>query len=249
MGQMGFFSFQKSMRKRKNVIQTASMCRLDTDTTGKEVDQPGDVLSSSRYLLGRGVKRKRSASGERAPGLPYPQQRQLILDLCLHKLQRCYAQAEPSLRRSVLLANTLRRIQDEMRREGVDPPAAPAPSPPRAPTPRHEPPPSPCPPPPGEEAHGPGSPPPPPPPPPADSLFGSFEIANSTSYLTDLALDDIFEDIDTSMYDSSDFSALTPSAVDEGLKPAPACAPAGPLQFCLSDLNELDHIMEVLVRS
>lgn len=34
-------------------------------------------------------------------------------------------------------------------------------------------------------------------------------MANSLGYLTDLALDDIFEDIDTSMYDSSDIpSAL-----------------------------------------
>ncbi|XP_035280158.1 SERTA domain-containing protein 2-like [Anguilla anguilla] len=265
MGQMGFFSYQTSMRRRNNAIQTASMCRLDGDTTGKEVDQP-DALSSSRYLVGRGVKRKRSESEEEEAGPeagragPEPwgaeshaQERQLILDLCLSKLQSCYSQAEPSLRRSVLLANTLRHIQDQMRREGVDPPATPASSPPRAPpTPRHAPqlPPA--------EPEGPAysssfsssssssssslssssS---------VDSLFGSFEISSTTSYLTDLALDDIFEDIDTSMYDPTDFSALT--SPDEGLKPVPACAPTGALQLCLTDLSELDHIMEVLVQS
>ncbi|XP_064195680.1 SERTA domain-containing protein 2-like isoform X2 [Anguilla rostrata] len=257
MGQMGFFSYQTSMRRRNNAIQTASMCRLDGDTTGKEVDQP-DALSSSRYLVGRGVKRKRSESEEEEVGRAGPepvgaesqaQERQLILDLCLSKLQSCYSQAEPSLRRSVLLANTLRHIQDQMRREGVDPPATPASSPPRAPpTPRHAPqlPPA--------EPEGPAysssssssssslssssS---------VDSLFGSFEISSTTSYLTDLALDDIFEDIDTSMYDPTDFSALT--SPDEGLKPVPACAPTGALQLCLTDLSELDTIMEVLVRS
>ncbi|KAJ8274935.1 hypothetical protein COCON_G00095600 [Conger conger] len=201
MGQMGFFSYRTSMKIRNNTIQAASMCRLDTDTTGKEVDQPDDVLSSSRYMLGRGVKRKRSRSEgeeERVPG-PQAPDRQLILDLCLSKLHSCYAQAEPSLRRPQL--------------PPADPPL---------------------------EPQGPSS------SSSVDSLFGSFEISNSTSYLTDLALDDIFEDIDTSMYDSTDFSTL--ASPDEGLKP-PACTPAGALQLCLADLSELDHIMEVLVRS
>ncbi|KAJ8356295.1 hypothetical protein SKAU_G00190890 [Synaphobranchus kaupii] len=243
MGQMGFFINQTSMRRRNNTIQTDPMCRLDTDTTGKEVDQKGDVLSSSRYMLGRGVKRKRSESEEAGPE-SCAQERQLILDLCLSKLQSCYAQAEPSLRRSVLLANTLRHIQDQMRREGVDPPAAPAASPPRAPpTPRHAPQLPPADPSPEGTAFSSTS------SSSVDSLFGSFEIPNSTSYLTDLALDDIFEDIDTSMYDSSDCSGLASPALDDGLKPFPACAPASTLQLCLTDLSELDHIMEVLVRS
>lgn len=87
-----------------------------------------------------------------------------------------------------------------------------------------------------------------------DSLFGSFEITNSTSYLTDLALDDIFEDIDTSMYDSSDISVLPCPAqrsggVDDGLKSLSSCTSNSSLQLCLSDLNDLDHIMEILVRS
>nr|XP_023658105.1 SERTA domain-containing protein 2-like isoform X1 [Paramormyrops kingsleyae] len=278
--------------KRKRGIQT-SMCRLNTDPSGKEVDQPRDVLSSPRYMLGRGVKRKLSDCemvGGAGPGaeLPYPQQRQLVLDLCLDKLQRCRARVEPSLHRSVLLANTLRQIQEEMRREGGTPPSGPTPSPAHTATPLHTPdlPPIPkdyslsprelgiagdcsageplaCP---GCEGQsvvsssseegctedltvGARS---------ADSLFGSFEITNSTSYLTDLAFDDIFEDIDTSMYDSSDFSALAlsparssgaPSGVEDSLKPFPSCTTASALQLCLTDLNDLDHIMEILVGS
>ncbi|XP_067273538.1 SERTA domain-containing protein 2 isoform X2 [Pseudorasbora parva] len=237
---------------------------------------------AQRYMLGRGVKRKLSSCEDPAQDLPYPQQRQLVLDLCLDKLQSCQRRAEPSLHRSVLLANTLRQIQQEMRQEGETclPPALLGPSLPHAPTPRHFPdlPPVPldCPQPltgtlspsfplamaedeeiqlggaenetllpsfAGEvETRS------------SDLLFGSFEITNSTSYLTDLALDDIFEDIDTSMYDSSEISVLAFPAqrsggVDDGLKSLSSCTSNSSLQLCLSDLNDLDHIMEILVRS
>uniref|UniRef100_A0A8C9TVU2 SERTA domain-containing protein n=1 Tax=Scleropages formosus TaxID=113540 RepID=A0A8C9TVU2_SCLFO len=238
----------------------------------------GSSLSLTRYMLGRGVKRKMSeyeASGGLGPlpDLPYPQQRQLVLDLCLNKLQGCHTRAEPSLHRSVLLANTLRHIQEELRREGGDPPAILAPAPPHVATPLHSPdmPPIPpdcgvicsptggcwpglpiamkepgliggC----GDNTRS------------SDSLFGSFEITNSTSYLTDLAFDDIFEDIDTSMYDSSDFSVLalppargtgTTTGPEDSLKPFPSCTSTSTLQLCLTDLNDLDHIMEILVGS
>ncbi|XP_030628584.1 SERTA domain-containing protein 2 [Chanos chanos] len=288
MGQRDIVSFETSM-KRKNGIHTASMCRLDVDSAvKKEVDEPGggDVLSSPRYMLGRGVKRKLSDCDDPALGLPYPQQRQLVLDLCLDKLQSCQRRAEPSLHRSVLLANTLRQIQQEMRQEGGTtlPSATLAPSLPHAPTPRHVPDLPPvsldCPPllstldfsasasvslnkeeeelgrtesetlgpaPSDDDSRS------------SDSLFGSFEITNSTSYLTDLALDDIFEDIDTSMYDASDISVLAfptlrgssaPTSVGEdGLKPLSSCTSNSSLQLCLTDLNDLDHIMEILVRS
>ncbi|KAJ8399202.1 hypothetical protein AAFF_G00415810 [Aldrovandia affinis] len=251
------------------------------------------IVLFPRYMLGRGVKRKRSdyeeamgamvsgapgAMVSEAPGamvsgapgplldLPYMQQRQQVLNMCLSKLQSCHMRPEPSLHRSVLLANTLRQIQDEMRREGWEPPAAPPPAPSRRHAAAHPQPaaralglPAAG----GSAAHSdPALPSPPAPPseegrsrgergapacpgcaesegqgvssssspalsssssssssPPAlsstsedsrspDLLFGSFEITNSTSYLTDLAFDDIFEDIDTSMYDSSDFSVL-----------------------------------------
>ncbi|XP_056620398.1 SERTA domain-containing protein 2 isoform X2 [Triplophysa dalaica] len=240
--------------------------------------EPPTPLRAQRYTLGRGVKRKLSSCEDL--DLPYPQQRQLVLDLCLDKLQNCQQRAEPSLHRSVLLANTLRQIQQEMRQEGETylPPAPLGPSL-HASTPRHFPdlPPVPldCPPsligalsplfpltnasedvqlggPENEtvlpsfaaEENARSS----------DSLFGSFEITNSTSYLTDLPLDDIFEDIDTSMYDSSDISVLPipgqrSGGVDDGLKNASCCSSNGSLQLCLSDLNDLDHIMEILVRS
>ncbi|XP_042603113.1 SERTA domain-containing protein 2-like isoform X2 [Cyprinus carpio] len=233
-------------------------------------------------MLGRGVKRKLSTCEDPAQDLPYPQQRQLVLDLCLDKLQSCQRRAEPSLHRSVLLANTLRQIQQEMRQEGETclPPAPLGPSLPLTSTPRHFPdlPPVPldCPPPltgalspsfplmmaedeevqlcgtenetllpslAGEDDTR-----------SSDSLFSSFEITNSTSYLTDLPLDDIFEDIDTSMYDSSDISVLAfpaqrSSGVDDGLKTLSSCTSSSSLQLCLSDINDLDHIMEILVRS
>ncbi len=88
----------------------------------------------------------------------------------------------------------------------------------------------------------------------SDSLFSSFEITNSTSYLTDLPLDDIFEDIDTSMYDDSDTSVLAfpaqrSSGVDDGLKTLSSCTSNSSLQLCFSDINDLDHIMEILVHS
>lgn len=274
MGQRDFTSFEESMKKR-NGIPAVSMCRLDVESAvvKKEVEPGGGdgALSSSRYVLGRGVKRKLSACEDIAQDLPYPQQRQLVLDLCLDKLQSCQQRAEPSLHRSVLLANTLRQIQQEMRQEGETclPPAPLTPTLPHASTPRHLPdfPPVPlnCPPPLtgaislttseddevrlgcAENAGGEGA-------RSSDLLFGSFEITNSTSYLTDLALDDIFEDIDTSMYDSSDISVLSCPAqrsggVDDGLKNLSNCTSSSSLQLCLSDLNDLDHIMEILVRS
>ncbi|KAL2082004.1 hypothetical protein ACEWY4_021822 [Coilia grayii] len=308
MGQRDIVFYETSMR-RKNRIRTASMCRLDVESAAKEVEQPRDALSSSRYLLGRGVKRKLSecdggggGSGDSGClGLPYPEQRQLVLDLCLDKLQSCQRRPEPSLHRSVLLANTLRHLQREMRQEdfttatttvpaSVQP--TPAPSlllpPIHAVTPRHAPdlPPVPS----DLQLHG-----PPPSSSPStcatqleddeegaglshpslplqDSLFGAFEITSSTScYLSDLPLDDIFEDIDTSMCDASDFSALALAPAqrggggggggggvigggDEGLlkgfsASSSGCTPSSALQFCLGDLSDLDHIMEILVHS
>uniref|UniRef100_A0A8C0V1N8 SERTA domain-containing protein 2-like n=1 Tax=Cyanistes caeruleus TaxID=156563 RepID=A0A8C0V1N8_CYACU len=204
-------------------------------------------------MLGRGLKRKLSdyeenmaglsSAFDSSRGLPYPLKRQLVLNMCLTKLQTYKMLVEPNLHRSVLIANTVRQIQEEMRQESnqqpvnICPGIAPAshsytgmespgislqlPS--------------------GvgqQESHccdlrsfpentglkleddrqdlkG------------AECVFGSFEISNSTSYLKDLAIDDIFEDIDTSMYDS-DF----------------CCPPLMP-----TDLSELDHIMEILVGS
>lgn len=205
--------------------------------------------------------------------LPYFQQRQLVLDLCLDKLQSCQRHAEPSLHRSVLLANTLRQIQQEMQLEGGACPHRPTTTPSSLPpaTPRHisEFPPI------SVDGHSlsgvSSSTPSLTPdenevqkhcvgikPPQSELLFGSFEITNSTSYLSDLPLDDIFEDIDTSMYDSSDISviafpaargSIVASAAGEDGSKSFSCTSNGALQICLSDLNDLDHILEVLVRS
>ncbi|XP_029487495.1 SERTA domain-containing protein 2 isoform X1 [Oncorhynchus nerka] len=270
MGQRDIVSYETSVRRKSRIRTASTMCRLDVDCAVKGPEQHRNALPSSRYMVGRGVKRKLSDCEDQMLDLPYPQQRQLVLDLCLDKLQSCQRRAEPSLHRSVLLANTLRQIQQEMRQEGglhlESPPPAPA-------TPRHSPdlPPVPsdhpstpvaalsssllceddaqstC----TELPKGPGS---------EDGgksqdlLFGSFEITNSTSYLTDLQLDDIFEDIDTSMYDPSDFSVLacppprgsSGASLGNDYNLKAFSTSSSTLQMCL---NDLDHIMEILVRS
>ncbi|XP_030575248.1 cell division cycle-associated protein 4-like isoform X2 [Archocentrus centrarchus] len=207
------------------------------------------------------------------------QQRQRVLGLCLEKLQRYQAGMELSLRRSVLLINTLRQIQEEMRRDGVGtctsdsrlngihadscllrdnfgedvPVTCPgcaegdeeSLSPPLSPEF------------PSQEATSltdqqksl-----------PAATISTFSDAVNAMGYLSDLALDDIFEDIDTSMYETSDLpsawaaGSLWPVSVslwpDEDVKlRSSSHSSAGSLQSCLMDLNELDHIMEILVKS
>ncbi|XP_009078749.1 PREDICTED: SERTA domain-containing protein 2-like [Acanthisitta chloris] len=285
-------------------------------------------------MLGRGLKRKLSDYEENMAGLssafdssrnlPYPLKRQLVLNMCLTKLQTYKMLVEPNLRRSVLVANTVRQIQEEMRQESNQQPMTICPG--IAPSfhsytgvepswislqfpsgvGQQEPhccdcdvlsgedpiensllivsdddmssaissilkdldfvediSPSTCLVPTGDDqprfAENPGlklederqdlkG---------AECVFGSFEISNSTSYLKDLAIDDIFEDIDTSMYDS-DFCCpplmppRSPSlAAEEPLKTFPSCnsSSANNIQICRTDLSELDHIMEILVGS
>uniref|UniRef100_A0A8C3Y866 SERTA domain-containing protein n=1 Tax=Catharus ustulatus TaxID=91951 RepID=A0A8C3Y866_CATUS len=240
-------------------------------------------------MLGRGLKRKLSDYEESMAGLssafdssrslPYPLKRQLVLNMCLTKLQTYKMLVEPNLHRSVLIANTVRQIQEEMRQEssqqpvnicpgiapashsytGMESPGIPLQlpsgvediSPPTCLVPTGD-----------DQPKFPentglkleddrqdlkG----------AECVFGSFEISNSTSYLKDLAIDDIFEDIDTSMYDS-DFCCpplmppRSPSlATEEPLKTFPSCnsSSANNIQICRTDLSELDHIMEILVGS
>lgn len=204
------------------------------------------------------------------------QQRQRVLGLCLEKLQRYQAGVELSLRRSVLLINTLRQIQDDMRSDGPAALGGPdavlpdsrllrddfrddmpvtcpgcaegdadgdalslsrPPSPPEFPTATTEQKPL-----------------------PAAAASAFSDAVNAMGYLSDLALDDIFEDIDTSMYETSELpspwapGSLWPvsvslwAAADEDAKARPSAA-GTTLQSCLMDLNELDHIMEILVKS
>ncbi|XP_078418655.1 SERTA domain-containing protein 2-like isoform X2 [Cetorhinus maximus] len=282
-----------------------------------------------RFMLAKGLKRKFSEYEENMagvpgafdsnPGLPYTLQRQLVLNMCLIKLQSCRMLVEPNLHRSVLIANTVRQIQEEMRQESshegsnICNGTSPIPDTYTASqagieltgTPSsvqnnsldlnsssdfsesqienslvvvsdddmssaissilkdldfmEDISPSPCPTSAGEgdinteislgdrpqETK------------PAETVFGSFEITNSTSYLTDLAFDDIFEDIDTSMYDS-DLCLLPltparspPAIVDDVSKPFQLCnsTSVNAIQICRVDLSDLDHIMEILVGS
>lgn len=268
------------------------------------------TLSKGKLMLGRGVKRKWSCLEElEAETLPagaekeknvegdpadedgflvgpsksdmsHLQQRQLVLGLCLEKLQHYQAGVELSLRRSVLLINTLRQIQEDMQSDGAGTTCTPdvllngvhpdsrllrddfmedmpvtcpgcaeedgdVLSPPLSPEL------------PSQEANGSSD---QQKPLPAASISAFSDAVNAMGYLSDLALDDIFEDIDTSMYETSDLpsawsaGSLWPVSVslwaDEDVKMRPSGhASAGSLQSCLMDLNELDHIMEILVKS
>ncbi|XP_076002743.1 SERTA domain-containing protein 2 [Genypterus blacodes] len=198
------------------------------------------------------------------------QQRQLVLGLCLEKLQHYQAGMELSLRRSVLLINTLRQIQDDMQSddgamdvplEGIHPDSiredivvtcpgctdggGESPSLPSIPAFT------------SQEANTllgqPKS-------LPSTMLNAFSDAVNAMGDLSDVALDNIFEDIDTSMYETSELPAVWAAGslwpvnvsfwADEEVKMCTAGhAAAGSLQSCLMDLNELDHIMEILVKS
>lgn len=249
-------------------------------------------LSSCRPMLGRGVKRKWSClqeledetlpaapdterSSERSGFLVGPprcssshlQQRQLVLGLCLEKLQHYQTGVGLSLRRSVLLINTLRQIQEEIQSDGVGTCAPELQTDSRL---LREDVPVTCP---GcADADGAGllvSRSAPEAPSQEAALLpeqqkphpaAGSDAANAVGYLSDLALDDIFEDIDTSMCETSDLpsawvaGSLWPLSVslwaEEDAKICSSShASAGSLQSRLMDLNELDQIMEILVNS
>uniref|UniRef100_A0A8D0B7G9 Cell division cycle associated 4 n=1 Tax=Salvator merianae TaxID=96440 RepID=A0A8D0B7G9_SALMN len=75
----------------------------------------------------RGLKRKCIDGDEDIEGtfagfkaIPsYNLQRQSLLDMSLVKLQLCHMLVEPNLYRSVLIANTVRQIQEEMTQDGT----------------------------------------------------------------------------------------------------------------------------------
>ncbi|XP_035628454.1 SERTA domain-containing protein 3 [Oncorhynchus keta] len=87
--------------------------------------------------------------------------------------------------------------------------------------------------------------------------FGSVEEVMHSSYLHDVKLDELFHDIDTSVFDREmGVRALSAAASDELLKYLPSLSSVpstSPSPFSLNqsfrDLNELEHIMEILVES
>ncbi|XP_008053613.1 cell division cycle-associated protein 4 [Carlito syrichta] len=77
-------------------------------------------------MFSRGLKRKCADHEEDVEGalaglrtVPYSLQRQSLLDMSLVKLQLCHMLVEPNLCRSVLIANTVRQIQEEMTQDGT----------------------------------------------------------------------------------------------------------------------------------
>ncbi|XP_008854587.1 cell division cycle-associated protein 4 [Nannospalax galili] len=74
-------------------------------------------------MFARGLKRKYGDQEEGTESFgtvpSYSLQRQSLLDMSLVKLQLCHMLVEPNLCRSVLIANTVRQIQEEMSRDGM----------------------------------------------------------------------------------------------------------------------------------
>ncbi|KAL0602958.1 Cell division cycle-associated protein 4 [Plecturocebus cupreus] len=78
-------------------------------------------------MFTRGLKRKCAGHEEDMEGAlaglktvsSYSLQRQSLLDMSLVKLQLCHMLVEPNLCRSVLIANTVRQIQEEMTQDGT----------------------------------------------------------------------------------------------------------------------------------
>uniref|UniRef100_A0A8B9HCD7 Cell division cycle associated 4 n=1 Tax=Astyanax mexicanus TaxID=7994 RepID=A0A8B9HCD7_ASTMX len=78
-------------------------------------------------MFSKGTKRKFSDDGDEMldeslagaqVSSSYSLQRQSLLDMSLIKLQLCHMLVEPNLCRSVLIANTVRQIQEEMTHDG-----------------------------------------------------------------------------------------------------------------------------------
>uniref|UniRef100_A0A9J7X3G7 Cell division cycle associated 4 n=1 Tax=Cyprinus carpio carpio TaxID=630221 RepID=A0A9J7X3G7_CYPCA len=113
---------QRTRLKNQNGFH---LCRL-----GREVYT---FVSTSRMsgsllnMFSKGTKRKFSDGDEEISdeslvgarvASSYSLQRQSLLDMSLIKLQLCHMLVEPNLCRSVLIANTVRQIQEEMTHDG-----------------------------------------------------------------------------------------------------------------------------------
>ncbi|XP_070235470.1 SERTA domain-containing protein 2 isoform X1 [Bos mutus] len=97
----------------------------------------------TRYMLGKGGKRKFDEHEDGLEGkivspsdgpskVSYTLQRQTIFNISLMKLYNHRPLTEPSLQKTVLINNMLRRIQEELKQEGSLRPAFPASAPPAA---------------------------------------------------------------------------------------------------------------------
>ncbi|XP_054988681.1 cell division cycle-associated protein 4 [Sorex araneus] len=204
-------------------------------------------------MLARGLKRK-SAEPDGHAEAAYSLQRQSLLDMSLVKLQLCHMLEQPDLCRSVLIANTVRQIQEEMAQDG----AWPAPAPPTAG-------PAPlrqhlvstevlCRPDPAQDLL-----PRPPPRSPEDSLWGAGGPLDSRGGLpTSLgqifetlegrrpsAVGELFSEVSGAYYDL-DTMLTGPS---EGLEGFAAAATAPPSTSCKLDLSEREHLVGVLVEA
>ncbi|XP_045436775.1 SERTA domain-containing protein 2 isoform X2 [Pipistrellus kuhlii] len=101
--------------------------------------QDSVIISREIFMLGKGGKRKFDEHEDGLEGkilspsdgpskVSYTLQRQTIFNISLMKLYQQRPLSEPSLQRTVLINNMLRRIQEELRREGSLRPAGPAPA-------------------------------------------------------------------------------------------------------------------------
>lgn len=222
-------------------------------------------------MFARGLKRKSSEREEDAEGAlaglraapAYSLQRQSLLDMSLVKLQLCHMLVEPNLCRSVLIANTVRQIQEEMTQDGTWRGAAP-PSAGRGPQDRlvsteilcraaweqegaHSAPSAA----PGAvqscvwDVDGPrdsrgGVP---------KSLGHIFETLESKA---PSSVEGLFADVDSPYYDLD--AVLTgmvagTSSHGDGLEALASAAAPAPSPSCKSELGELDHVVEILVET
>ncbi|XP_047651238.1 cell division cycle-associated protein 4 isoform X3 [Phacochoerus africanus] len=212
-------------------------------------------------MFARGLKRKYAEAQEaqEAAAVPaYGLQRQSLLDMSLVKLQLCHMLVEPNLCRSVLIANTVRQIQEEMSQDGswrgAAAPQAAGRAPlerlvstellcrsgataselcarPTAPEPR------------GPRSGGDEG---------ADPRGDGGRVPTSLDQILETlerrspgSGDELFAAVDGSYYDLD--AVLTGAAAHEGLEALSPAAAAPP--GCKSDLGERDHVVEILVEA
>uniref|UniRef100_A0A8D3DP91 SERTA domain-containing protein n=1 Tax=Scophthalmus maximus TaxID=52904 RepID=A0A8D3DP91_SCOMX len=233
-------------------------------------DQAAEAAASSAAVVAAAAARTLSSS--------YSLQRQSLLDMSLIKLQLCHMLVEPNLCRSVLIANTVRQIQEEMTQDGTWQIMTQALAAAQCPADRlvatevlcrqtdaaaqagQSPKPfsgdaetevtmstlSPVSPQLSSTSYLAG--------PFGEQVFGTFEIKHPPPP-PDPALEELFSDVDPSYYDLD--TVLT------GMQTSPKMGPYDLLESlsshaptalsssssCRSDLNELDHIMEIIVGS